>query len=131
MTAGLAAMRLYDHAMVDHVNVLGARARRQIAEAIAAADLTACVTGGGSMFRIHFKTEVPRNYRESHNSSREARLLKALLDHAISEGIILIGTGSGTISTPMTNVEIDRLTDVLYEGFCRIRELQPAAAVAL
>jgi glutamate-1-semialdehyde 2,1-aminomutase len=116
-------MRLYNPAAVDRVNELGARARKQIADAIKAADIPACVTGGGSMFRIHMKPATPRNYRESHPTPEEAAMLKTLLDHTLGEGIMLIGTGSGTISTPMTNAEIDRLTEVLSAGFAKVREM--------
>ncbi|MBX7246872.1 MAG: aspartate aminotransferase family protein [Candidatus Sumerlaeaceae bacterium] len=128
MTAGLTAMRLFDHAAVNHVNSLCDRARRQIADAIREADIPACVTGGGSMFRIHMKPHVPRNYRESHPTPAEAQMLKTLLDYTFENGIMMIGTCSGTISTPMTTAEIDRLTEVLYAGFQKAREALPRVA---
>lgn len=121
MTAGLTAMRLYDQAAVEHVNALGERARRQIAEAIREADIPACVTGNGSLFRIHMKPQPPRNYRECYNTPRQETTLKMILDYAFNNGINLIGTGSGTISTPMTPAEIDRLTEVLYAAFQKTR----------
>jgi glutamate-1-semialdehyde 2,1-aminomutase len=128
MTAGLTAMRLYDQAAVEHVNALGERARRQIAEAIREADIPACVTGNGSLFRIHMKPQPPRNYRECYNTPRQETTLKMILDYAFNNEINLIGTGSGTISTPMTPVEIDRLTEVLYAAFQKIRGTRSLAA---
>ncbi len=45
---------------MERLNVLARRvAREQIAEAIRRPDIAACVTGGGSMFRVHFKAERP------------------------------------------------------------------------
>lgn len=130
MTAGLAAMEYFDRDMVAKLNELGDVARTQIAEAIRTAGIPACVTGRGSIFRIHMKAEAPKNYRESFQSPEENRLIRALLDHAYEEGIILIGTCSGTLSTPMHQREIDRLTCVLLSGFRRLKTMsKPLAAV--
>ena len=59
MTAGLVTMEMFDHAAVDKVNALATTARQKIDEAIRIADIPACVTGGGSMFRVHLKAEPP------------------------------------------------------------------------
>ena len=124
MTAGLAAMMLFDRDAVTKLNKLGDRARKQIGEAIQTADIPACITGAGSIFRIHFKPQPPANYRDAFTTADESRWAKALIDHAFDNGVILIGTCSGTLSTPMTGKEIDRLTDVLLEGFRKIKTLQ-------
>lgn len=122
MTAGRVAMELFDRAAVDRLNRLGDRARWQIGEAIRQADIPACVTGAGSMFRIHLKPQVPRNYRESYASPEETQVLRALLDYAFANGIMLVGTGTGILSTPMTGKEIDTLTEVLLGGFKKVKE---------
>jgi glutamate-1-semialdehyde 2,1-aminomutase len=123
MTAGLAAMQCFDHEQVARINGLAEKARHQIGEAIRQAGIPACVTGGGSIFRIHMKPEAPRNYRESYVTPAEARLLRALIDHALEKGIILIYTCSGTLSTPMTLGEIDQLTSVLLSGFHMLKAI--------
>ncbi len=130
MTAGLAAMEYFDRERVANLNRLGAVARRQIGEAIRSAGIPACVTGGGSIFRIHMKTRPPRNYRESYVTAGEARLVRALIEHALEEGIILISTCSGTLSTPMNQPEIDRLTEVLLSGFRKIKAMPAELAAA-
>jgi glutamate-1-semialdehyde 2,1-aminomutase len=124
MTAGRVAMELFDRPAVKRLNALGERARKQITEAIQSVGLPACVTGAGSIFRIHFKPTAPTNYREGYVTAEETRLTKALLDHCFGHGIMLIGTCSGTLSTPMTYSEIDKLTEVLLNGFKKIKELQ-------
>ncbi|MGA2544844.1 MAG: aspartate aminotransferase family protein [Verrucomicrobiota bacterium] len=130
MTAGLAAMEYFDREQVAKINRLGEGARRQIGEAIRSAGIPACVTGGGSIFRIHMKAKPPRNYRESYVTAEETRLMRALIEHALEEGIILIGTCSGTLSTPMNQPEIDRLTGVLLSGFRKIKAM-PAELAAV
>ena len=124
MTAGLTAMRLFDHPAVERLNALGERARRQIGQAITDAGVEACVTGAGSMFRIHFKATPPMNYREGYAAPEQAKRVKSLLDYAFDNGIMLINTCSGALSTPMTGGEIDRLADVLLGGFRTIKEMR-------
>ena len=122
MTAGLITMRLYDQSAVNRLNRLTKMARHRITEAIEIAGVPACVTGGGSMFRLHMKPEPPKDYREAFASEDEARKLKTLLDFAFDNGIMLINTGSGALSTAMTETEIDTLAQVMLDGFRKIKQ---------
>ena len=117
MVAGLAAMEMFDRAAVHRLNRLGDFARSRINEAIRIVDAPACVTGAGSMFRVHMKPEAPHDYRSGFQTEVEARLLKTLLDHLAENGILMIATGSGALSTPMTEKEIDRLGEAMLGGF--------------
>jgi len=123
MTAGRVSMELFDREAVLKLNALADRARTTIAEAIKVADVPACVTGGGSMFRVHMKAEVPENYRAAFVTPEEARLTKELLDHCFDNGLIMINTCSGTLSTPMTGQEIDILGEVMLGGFRKIKQM--------
>jgi glutamate-1-semialdehyde 2,1-aminomutase len=123
MTAGRVAMELFDQEAVVRLNRLADRARRQISEAIKVADIPACVTGGGSLFRVHMKNEPPTNYRQAFMSDKETQLIKTLLDHLFDNGLIMINTCSGALSTAMTEVEIDQLTDTMLSGFRKIKKL--------
>ena len=114
MVAGLTAMKLYDHAAIERLNDMGRRLRTGLEEAIMAAGIQACVTGGGSMFRLHFRASPPTDYRSSYMSPTEQALMKQILDYLYDHGIVMIGTGSGTLSTPMTDVEIDILVETLF-----------------
>ena len=122
MTAGRVSMELFDREAVLRLNALADKARAGIAEAIKVADIPACVTGGGTMFRIHMKPEVPKNYREAFVTAEENKQIKVLLDHCFDNGLIMINTCSGTLSTPMTEKEIDVLVDVMLGGFRKIKE---------
>ncbi len=120
MTAGLTAMRLFDEAAVQRVNALAQRAIQGIEAAIERSGAEACVTGGGSMFRVHMKKRAPRNYREAFASEDELRRLDLLLDHLFEQGFMMINTCSATISTPMTESEIDALITAFETGFPKI-----------
>jgi glutamate-1-semialdehyde 2,1-aminomutase len=117
MVAGLVAIQKFDHAAIERLNGLAQRAIKGIELAITSSGIAASVTGSGSMFRVHLKEHAPRNYREAYLNSEEAPRLKMLLDHMFDEGFVLINTCSSTLSTPMTEVEIDALIDAYTRGF--------------
>ncbi|WP_417624320.1 aspartate aminotransferase family protein [Paremcibacter congregatus] len=123
MTAGRVAMELFDAQAVTRLNTLGNYARANIAEAIKLADVPACVTGTGSLFRIHLKDKVPRNYRESHSSSTGKRALAAFVDALYDDGIMMIHTAAAALSTPMGNGEIDRLSEAVLKSLSSIKGL--------
>lgn len=119
MTAGLVTMELFDQEAIDRVNRLAARAIDGIEGVIAALEVSACVTGGGSMFRIHLKERPPRNYREAFADGKEVERRNALVDDLIDRGFIMINTCSATISTPMGDDEVDALVNAMAEGLER------------
>lgn len=119
-TAGLAAMQLYNKPAVARLNALADRARAGIEQAIADTGVTACVTGYGSMFRVHLKATPPANFREAYQSPEESRRLKMLLEHLFQNGLILINSGTSTLSTPMTEAEVDSLVGAFRSGFAKL-----------
>jgi glutamate-1-semialdehyde 2,1-aminomutase len=121
MVAGRTAMELFDEAAVLRLNRLADLARSRIAEVIRIAGVPACVTGAGSMFRVHMKAEPPRDYRSGFQTDAEARSLKVLLDHLAANGVLLIGTGTGALSTPMTAREIDLLAEAMLAGLRKVK----------
>lgn len=121
MTAGLVAMELFDAPAVARLNALTERAMRGIEGAMQRTGFKGCVTGGGSMFRVHLKEHAPRNYREAFMSPEEDRLLKELLDHLFDAGFMMINTCSGTLSTPMGEAEIDGLVAAMEGAFEKLR----------
>ncbi|MCH7822282.1 MAG: aspartate aminotransferase family protein [Proteobacteria bacterium] len=127
MTAGRIAMELFDAPAIDRLNELGEQARAAITQAIEAADVPACVTGAASMFRIHMKPIPPVNYREAYDLAGEAALRESFLDYALANGIFLVGTCTGMLSTAMTAKEIDRLAEVVEGAF---RSIKPALQAA-
>ncbi len=123
MRAGLTAMELFDRDAVEKVNRLATRARSGIEDAIAEAGVPVCVTGGGSMLRVHMKAKPPRDYREAYATARETEMLRIVLDHMFDEGFILINTCSVAMSTAMGERQVDDLVEALLAGFRRIEAL--------
>ncbi|MCP4165349.1 MAG: hypothetical protein GY759_05575 [Chloroflexi bacterium] len=121
MTAGLVSMIDFDEEAVDQVNALASRAMQGINEAIAETGIKACVTGGGSMFRVHLKEHPPHNYREAYTTPEENARLVTLLDHLFDEGFLMINTCAAVMATTMHNTEIDALVAALKSGFTKIR----------
>lgn len=122
MTAGLTAMRLFDQDAVARLNDLGDRARTQIADSIRTSGYPASVTGAGSLFRIHFSPEAPSTYREAWVDPERQRLTRLMLDYVFDNGVMLINTLSGALSTAIGEAEVDRLAEVLLGGFRHLKE---------
>jgi glutamate-1-semialdehyde 2,1-aminomutase len=121
MTAGRVAMELFDQTAVERLNALGDYARCAIREVIAEVGVGACVTGGGSLLRIHLKPVAPANYRSAYMSADEVVRVKCLVDHLYDNGIMMIHTCSAALSTAMTETEINTLVDALRTGLIQLR----------
>jgi glutamate-1-semialdehyde 2,1-aminomutase len=97
-------------------------ARLRIDEAISVAGVPACVTGAGSLFRIHLRSQAPKDYRSSFPTSLEKKAIQLFVNGLYDEGIVLIHTGTGTLSTPMGEAEIDRLGEAVLASLRRVKE---------
>ncbi|MER8759786.1 aspartate aminotransferase family protein [Mesorhizobium sp. M0976] len=121
MIAGHTAMKLYDREAVDRLNALGNRARSLIGEAIRTADVPACVTGRGSMFRIHLSEEAPQNYRQAYLSPEKAAVLSAFVGHLFDGGLLMVETGTGFLSTAMSEQDIDDMAALVLVALRKIK----------
>ena len=117
MTAGLSVMKDFDQTAVVRLNDLATYARTEIGRVINETGISACVTGAGSMFRVHLKAQPPKNYREAYVDKAESKLINQLLDHLFDNGVMMINTCSAALSTPMGKTEIDHLVNALKSGF--------------
>ncbi|SJM30291.1 aspartate aminotransferase family protein [Mesorhizobium delmotii] len=121
MIAGHTAMELYDREAVDRLNALGDRARSLIGEAIRTADVPACVTGRGSMFRIHLSAEGPENYRQAYLSPDRAALLSKFVGHLFEGGLLVVETGTGFLSTAMSEQDVDDMAALVLDALRKIK----------
>ncbi len=121
MTAGYTAMKEFDQVAVTKLNNLASYAKEEIIQAIKDVGIDACVTGAGSMFRVHLKAQPPKNYREAYVDKAETSLITKLVDHLFEHGIMMINTCSATLSTAMGKKEIDTLVAALKDGFEMIK----------
>lgn len=122
LTAGFISMELFDESAITRLNALAQRAKDGIEDAIRQTGIKACVTGAGSMFRIHMKEHAPENFREAYLTQEEDNKLKRLLNHMYDEGFLMINTCSAALSTPMTETEIDALVSALTRGFQQLED---------
>ncbi len=121
--AGLTAMCKFDRSAVQRLNALADRGKQGIESAIERTGAKACVTGTGSMFRVHMKASAPHNYREAHTTAEENARLAVLLDHLFDHGCIMINTCTAALSTPMTESEIDHLVAATESGLAKIASM--------
>ena len=117
-TAGRVAMELFDREAVLKLNALTKTAIQQIEEAIKIADVPVSITGAGSMFRLHMQANKPTSYREAFHTQNKKALINELLDYLfLEENIMMINTGACMFSTTLTQKEVDRLSEGLFNGF--------------
>ena len=121
--AGLTAMKKFDGASIERLNGLAQRGIEGIEAAIARTGARACVTGTGSMFRVHMKEQAPRNYREAHATPEENARRSTLLDHLFDHGCVMINTCTAALSTPMAETEIDHLVGAMESGLAKIASM--------
>jgi len=130
MVAGRVAMQHYDAEACAALNALGEAAMDQLREAIAVSGAEASVTGAGSLFRIHFRAEPPRNYRDSWTSPAENARISRFLRLMLEEGCLLTQTNAMILSTAMGRAEIDRLAEATLTCLRRLDAEMPAGVEA-
>jgi len=123
MTAGKVAIEHFDQAAVNRLNTLTDYARQTIEDAIKLTGISACVSGGGSLLRVHLKGEQPTSYRSAFLNKKETQILKKLLDELYARNIMPINTCSFALSTVMTEREIESLGRALVDAFHNIKDL--------
>ncbi|MDA7906563.1 aspartate aminotransferase family protein [Mariniblastus sp.] len=124
MTAGRVAMELFDRQAVDRLNQLGNYSRLKISQAIESVGASACVTGAGSMFRVHLKSEAPTGYRETYSDPTENKQIEFLVNFLYERGFMMINTCSAALSTVLSEAEIDSMVESLSEGLEVIQKNQ-------
>jgi glutamate-1-semialdehyde 2,1-aminomutase len=112
MVAGLAAMTALEQPAFDHLETLGDRLRTQLGSAIARHRAPFSVSGVASLFRIHPKATLPRDFREATPSAAEAYVMKELTRSFAEAGIILPFGAAACLSTPMTTGDVDHVASV-------------------
>ena len=120
MGAGLIAMEAFDIPAVARLNKLGQMARDRIREEISRSGLPACVTGTGSLFRIHFKSSPPTDYRSAYPTPNQKKALDQFIDGLFDNGVLVIYSSMGSLSTPMGDEEIDRLGAAVRNSLQRV-----------
>jgi glutamate-1-semialdehyde 2,1-aminomutase len=117
-TAGRVAMELFDEKAVLDLNAFSFSARKQIEEVIKIADVPACTTGAGSMFKIHLQATPPSYYRDAYQDAETKAVIDEILDYLfLEENIVMINTLACMFSTTLTQENVDQLSDALLRAF--------------
>lgn len=124
MTAGRVAMELFDNVAVEKLNQLGQYARQKIRAAIEATGIKACVTGAGSMLRVHLKLQAPVEYRSAYQDQEEANKIAFLVNYLYDHGFMMINTCSVALSTVLSEAEVDQMVETLQAGFIALEQLR-------
>lgn len=126
MAAGIANLKAYDQAAIDHVNGLGTRLRDGFNQAFKAAGIRAQATGVASVFTIHWTDEPLMKARDAARHLRPAaEIIKLFHLEMLNRGFFVPRRGQYAISTPMTEKHIDK---TLEEFAATLEFLRPYIA---
>jgi len=105
--------------MYPKMNRLGENARKGIEEAVERSGVNAFVTGMGSMLKLHFTKEKPKDIRTA-NLTRDPNLDKQYFRYLVSHGVLAMTPSYPHffVSLPHTEEDIDRLIS-LTEDFLK------------
>ena len=120
MTAGQVAMSLYDQASVSQINALGQYARDSLEATIQDLNVSASVTGAGSMFRLHPKAVRPTDYRSTWQNDQEQQKTKALANYLYHQGFMTFRTCTAALSTVMTKADVDQFVAAARSGISQL-----------
>ncbi|MFO7721934.1 MAG: aspartate aminotransferase family protein [Bacteroidales bacterium] len=123
LTAGKVTMEMLDREAVKKINRMTTIAIRQVTEAGKVAGIPLSITGSGSMFKVHFREDPPRSYRDVFEDEKAQKVNRTFLKHLFDEGVMLIYSCSCVLSTVITQKEIDILSDAMLSAFRRIKPM--------
>ncbi len=116
MTAGLAALQAYTKDAVARLNRMGDALRAEITEQLKRRKLPGQVTGISSIFRLHLKNEVIRNYRTSFPSPSQRAALAQVHFAMLERGFLMTPNCSGSLSAPMSETDVHDLAAALVDA---------------
>jgi glutamate-1-semialdehyde 2,1-aminomutase len=108
MVAGLATLKLLeDGTLIDRLNRNGARVREELSDIFNKRRIDVQLTGAGSIFNTHFTKEIVRDAIVAFNANT-----KELINYdqwLITNGLFLLPTHSGVLSTEHSEADIEKL----------------------
>ena len=107
MTAGLATLTELTISEIDRINRLGKKLRTDLRKVLDNLEITAQVTGAGSLAQIHFTDREVKDWRSAATANIDLRTIFHLL--LLEKGIFAATRAFFNISTPMGATEVDKL----------------------
>ena len=108
MTAGLLTLQHLTPAVYDELEERTRRLADSLQAVFDEVGLAACVCAIGSLFRVYFLDELPRNYRESARDDRAMH--RWLFVSLLNRDIYWRNGGINAVSVPTTGDHVDHLT---------------------
>ncbi|TCN33336.1 aspartate aminotransferase family protein [Sinorhizobium americanum] len=115
MAAGWAAMAAMTPHAFERLEAMGNRLRSGLRASIARRDASFSVTGATSLFRIHPKRVVPREYRDAYLGAEATSLMRGMSRHFLETGILLPYGAAACLSTAMVDSDIDLILSAFEE----------------
>jgi glutamate-1-semialdehyde 2,1-aminomutase len=118
MVAGIATLDILKEGKVyEHIDGLGEKVRRGLADIIDRSDVDAALTGVCSTFGIHFQKEVPKNVREV--TRNDTRVARAYYAHMLSRNIVYVSATlpHSFVSEPHTEEDIEEFLAATEDFF--------------
>lgn len=128
MVAGEAAMNLLTEEAIGRIDALGDRARKQLSDAFRIAGVPGTVTGGGSLFRLHMSSGTFTDYRSAYQAPAQKKAMNGLFEYLLDHEIMVTPQGLGSISTVMSESDVDQLSEQVLAGLKDIARRGLAAA---
>jgi glutamate-1-semialdehyde 2,1-aminomutase len=116
LVAGLVAMEMYDQESINRLNKLGDRLRNALKAKMEKVGIKGQVIGYGSVIFVVWKEEKNTNAHDTLETLRTCGELPSLLQlEMINRGIYIPRRGMFALSTPMTEIEVDKAVTVFGE----------------
>jgi glutamate-1-semialdehyde 2,1-aminomutase len=119
MTAGLAALTELTASEIDRINRLGEKLRTGLRKVLDKLQITAQVTGAGSLAQIHFTDREVNDWRSAATARTDLRAIFHLL--LLDKGIFSATRAFFNISTPMGTAQVDKLIDAAQSSLTQMR----------
>lgn len=113
LTAGLLTLERLTPAVYDEINARASRLSNSLQNEFDKIGLAARVCAIGSLFRIYFLEEIPRNYREA--AADDRAMHRWLFLSLLNRDIYWRNGGINALSVPTTDDHVDHLTATVGE----------------
>ncbi|WP_240477220.1 aspartate aminotransferase family protein [Jiangella muralis] len=120
LAAGRAAMAALSPSVFEDVSGRAGRLRDGLRREARDRGVAVHVNGVGSMFNVAFTDEPVDSYR-AHRAA-DAGMLDEVRLHMVNHGIVIMPRGTGCLSTPVTDDDVERVVEAFGLAISHVRE---------
>jgi glutamate-1-semialdehyde 2,1-aminomutase len=117
MVAGYESMAMLPTSEYDRLATLGDRVRTGLSDLLETRGISWQVAGAASLFKLHPHPRRVVDYRTSLLTAEEQSAMERFYQAMFAEGIVLTPELAGCLSTPMTDAEVQALTQAADRAF--------------